>query len=441
MPSRRITTTSNFDFIQRNFIQAKKELQEEIRTGIVNRERLKGVGLEGASRTGKTWDISNFICHYVTSYRGKKITVARDHHSTLKKTFYKTFRAVWKAFNLDGRHFNKTATPIYYNDNVIEFVGVNDDIEAAMGLESELLIINEGMGVPKDIFDHLEQRTTEFFIVDYNPKAIESYLFDLEKRPDYALHHTTIFDNKYAPVNAVQKILSYAHQQCDDHVIAKKAGYSKQNWDKLKARNHVLGTADKFKWEVYGLGMRSVSEDVIFPDWELYTEEPKGYDWSGYGGDFGFKTDPTTLIKVTRDGKNLYLKECIWETGLLNNEIADKVIANGWDDERSVWDRSEEKSINELRGYSVPADWAEKPPNSVAYGIQRLHQFKIFIHYLSVNLQDEFRKYRWAKDRQGNFKRNTFGKKVPIDKYNHGIDAVRYKLTYHFDILGQEDDN
>lgn len=437
----RITTTSNFDFIQRNFIQAKKELQEEIRTGIVNEDRIKGIGLEGASRTGKTWDISNFICHYVTSYRGKQITIGRDHLSTLKKTFYKTFRSVWKSFGLDPRHFNKTATPIYYNDNIIEFVGFNDDIMTAHGLESDLLIVNEAMGVPRDTFDQLEQRTKEFFIVDYNPSAVESWLFDLDMRADYVCHHTTIFDNKYAPVNAKQKILSYAHQECDDYVVAKKAGYTQEQWDKLKAKNHALGTADKFKWEVYGLGLRSVSEDVIFSNWEMYTDDPKGYDWRGYGGDFGFKTDPTTFIQVTRDGNNLYLKELIWENGLLNNEIADKVIAGGWDDERSVWDSSEYKSINELRGYGVPADWAEKPPNSVAYGIQRLHQFNIFIHYLSVNLQDEFRKYRWAKDRQGNFKRNTFGKKVPVDKHNHGIDAVRYKVSYHFDILEQENEN
>lgn len=460
--SKRITTTSNFDFIQRNFIQAKKGLnkvnaltlkreeeddlvikaQIQSQIDILNIERLKGIGLEGASRTGKSWDICVFLCHYITTYRGKEINICRDHLTTLKKTFYSTLKKVWiKEFKLPSYHFNKSATDIIYNDNIIRFVGVNDDIMTAHGLESDLLIGNEFMGVAKDTADHLEQRTTEFFIFDYNPSAVESYLFDMEKRGDYACHHTTIFDNPYAPHNSKQKILSYAHEKCDDYAIAKKAGYSVEQWDTLKAKNHALGTADKFKWEVYGLGLRSVSEDVIFPNWEMYTEDPKGYDWRGYGGDFGFKTDPTTFIEVTRDGNNLYLKENIWENGLLNNEIADRVISGGWDDERSVWDSSEYKSINELRSYGVPADWAEKPPNSVAYGIQRLHQFNIFIHYLSVNLQDEFRKYRWAKDRQGNFKRNTFGKKVPVDKHNHGIDAVRYKVSYHFDILEQENEN
>ena len=48
---KRITTTSNFKFIQESFIIAKKEALEEERTGIINPDRLLGVGLEGASCT------------------------------------------------------------------------------------------------------------------------------------------------------------------------------------------------------------------------------------------------------------------------------------------------------------------------------------------------------------------------------------------------------
>ena len=44
----------------------------------------------------------------------------------------------------------------------------------------------------------------------------------------------------------------------------------------------------------------------------------------------------------------------------------------------------------------------------------------------------EFSKYRWAKERNGSYKRNTFGKRIPVDKDNHGIDATRYVILYYY---------
>ena len=100
--------------------------------------------------------------------------------------------------------------------------------------------------------------------------------------------------------------------------------------------------------------------------------------------------------------------------------------------EISVWDKAEEKSIHELRELDVSADWSEKGSGSISFGIQKMHQFNIFIHRDSENLIREFERYRWAKDRSGNYKRNTFGKRIPVDKDNHGIDAVRYVILYYY---------
>jgi len=209
MANSRITTSSNFDFIQRNFIEAKNGLNKEAKTGIVDVDRIKGIGLEGATRSGKSWDASVFVCHYVTSYSGKQINICRDHLTTLKKTTYRTLRKVWDDFNLPLSYFNKSATEIHHNGNIITFIGINDDIMSAHGLESDLLWINETLATDKETRDQLEQRTKEFFIYDYNPNAVYNSLYDLEKRNDYRLHKTTIFDNKYAPLNSVQKVLSF----------------------------------------------------------------------------------------------------------------------------------------------------------------------------------------------------------------------------------------
>ena len=435
----RITTGKNFDFLQDAFIEAKHSLIDELRTGIEDPHRIKGVGLEGASRTGKTWDTCVFICHYVTTYQGKSITISRDHLAKLKKTTYKTFQTVWNLFGLPMSHINKSATDIHYNGNIITFVGINDDLMVSHGLESDLLWINEAMGVAKETVDQLEQRTREFFIYDYNPSATEHYLFEKEKQNGYLNFKTTIFDNKYAPLNAKAKIISYAHPDVDDwEMIKGKINFSQEEWEERKRANEEKGTADKYMWEVYGLGKRAVGEDIIFTNWELYENEPEQLDWFLYGGDFGYKTDPTAYVKLSKKGNSIFIRQYIYETGLLNPEIATKVIELGCNDEISMWDTAEAKSIDELRLGGLHADGADKGVGSVVWGIQKLQQFKIYLHVDSKDLQSEFRKYRWAKDKAGQFKRNTLGKRVPVDKDNHLIDASRYAISRYLEPMEQE---
>lgn len=430
-----ITTSTNFAFIQDSFIAAKLAANKELKTGAPDPNRLKGIGLEGASRTGKSWDIAVFLCHYVSTYRGKQINVCRDHLTSLKKTFYQTLKKVWvQHFKYPSQHFNKSATDIEFNGNTIRFVGVNDDIMVAHGLESDLLIVNEAMGVEQESLNQLEQRCTEFYIIDYNPSAVDSHLYDRELLPGYRLHKTTIFDNPYAPANSKTKILSYAHPDVDDTHIAVQAGYTREAWQALKERNLALKTAHKYNWEVYGLGKRAVGEDIIFPDWTVYEAEPDDdtLDWVHCGGDFGFKTDPTAIVRVKKQGNNLYLREITYETGLLNTDIADRMKLLGEGDRRSVWDKAEEKSVMELRGMDIDAWYSDKGVGSVAFGIQKMHQFNLIVHKDSANLKSELLKYRWAKERNGAYKRNTYGKRIPVDRDNHCIDAIRYVLLYYY---------
>jgi phage terminase large subunit len=53
-------------------------------------------------------------------------------------------------------------------------------------------------------------------------------------------------------------------------------------------------------------------------------------------------------------------------------------------------------------------------------GIDKMQEMNIFVTSRSSNLLKEFRKYVWDKDKDGNYIN------VPIDAWNHGIDASRY---------------
>lgn len=430
----KITAGVNFQFIQETFVEAKTALIEQRRTGVDNPNRLKGIGLEGASRTGKTWDICNFLCHYLTTYTNKSVNVCRDYKATLNKTIYETFRKVWQLWGLPKGHFNKSATPIHFNGNVVKFIGINDDIMTAHGLESDLLVINEAMNIAKETFDQLEQRTIEFFILDYNPSASSSWLFDMEQREDYKNFHTTIFDNTYAPLNAKQKILSYAHSDVNDYHIAEQEGYNKSAWEAFKIKNEKNGTADSYMWQVYGLGIRAVSEDTIFRNIDTYKEEPdpKDVDWAIYGGDFGYINDPTCYVKVSKVGRDLYVKTMFSEVGLMNNNIAEKIKILGVNDQMSSWDSAEKKSVDELVMHGINACYVDK--GYKIFRVQKLQQFrKIYIYYEDVETIKDFRNYRWMKEkRTGELKRNALGHTVPVDGNDHAIDATGYALMFYY---------
>jgi hypothetical protein len=41
--------------------------------------------------------------------------------------------------------------------------------------------------------------------------------------------------------------------------------------------------------------------------------------------DFGFSNDPTTLVAVHKQGDMLYLRELMYDTGLVTNDIIEEV--------------------------------------------------------------------------------------------------------------------
>jgi phage terminase large subunit len=85
-----------------------------------------------------------------------------------------------------------------------------------------------------------------------------------------------------------------------------------------------------------------------------------------------------------------------------------------------VADSAEPKSIQELYAGGFNVHPALKGPDSIRAGISKIRQYKIRVTARSRNLIRELKNYRWKIDKDGN------SLNVPIDNYNHGLDAVRY---------------
>lgn len=189
---------------------------------------------------------------------------------------------------------------------------------------------------------------------------------------------------------------------------------------------------DKYWHDVYTLGNWGTLDGVIFTNWkiadlmdpasEYYLPDAQRTN-TRRGGDFGFSQDPAAfgVSHYNTKKKEIYFFKELYETGLTNDVLAERVKAMGEAEEVSVWDSSEPKSIAELQNHGVNAVGAKKGKDSVNFGIDWLKQQTIIVDKSCVNLQNELRQYHWKKDAGGNVL------KVPVDKNNHLIDGgLRY---------------
>lgn len=182
---------------------------------------------------------------------------------------------------------------------------------------------------------------------------------------------------------------------------------------------------DEYLYSVYTLGNWGVLGDVIFKNWETrdIRNDPifNTFDIFKSGLDFGFTNDPTSYNRsyYHRASKTLYIFDEWTARGVTNDQIAEaiKPRMNG---DCVVCDSSEPKSIQELCNYGVNAVGAQKGKDSVNFGIQWLKQQKIVIDKTCQNVKNEFEQYHWKKNKEGEVLN------VPVDKYNHHIDALRY---------------
>ena len=180
-------------------------------------------------------------------------------------------------------------------------------------------------------------------------------------------------------------------------------------------------------WKVYARGMTGRIEGLVLRKWYITNEDFEDKKLIGYGMDFGFSNDPSTLVEVRMQDGELWVKELIYDTGMTNNDISHRMEAlNVSRGSLIVADSSEPKSIEELRRMRWTIDGVKKGSDSIMFGINLLKGYKINVHSSSKNLIKELEQYKWKVDRAGK------SLNVPVDNYNHAIDALRYLVMHKF---------
>lgn len=239
----------------------------------------------------------------------------------------------------------------------------------------------------------------------------------------------------------------------DPDVLALTTTYMCNEWldqkdlalfEKMKANNPR-------RYAVAGLGGWGIVDGLVYENWKerpfeliskadyllLDEAERTAKDWvfredvmTRCGLDFGYTNDPTAAPVMFLDTKNgrLYIWDELYETGLSNRKIYERLCSMGYGKELYTADSAEPKSIDELRYLGLRVKAAKKGKDSISNGIQWIQNLQIIIHPRCVNFLTEISNYTWDKDR--------FGKKLnaPIDSFNHLMDAMRYGLES--DIIG-----
>ena len=344
---------------------------------------------KGGTRSGKTWSLLQLCATLATHCDGILISVVGETLPFLKRGVIRDFHSMMGgAWNADKWN----ATDLVYsfdNGSQIEFFSADNEGKVH-GSARDVLFINECYFVDWEIYRQLEVRTRALIFLDYNPRSRFWVDDNILGKPDVALIHSTYQDNPFLTDRQRQAIEAYK----DD-----------ENW-----------------WRVYGLGEIGSVEGLIYTRWATVPEMPSPFKREFYCIDFGFTNDPTAILRVRLSGGELWIEELAYRTAMLNGDIVNVLQQNHVQrNAQIVCDSAEKKSIaeiNNIGGFRAVA--CVKGNGSVVSGITMVQAYKINVTKNSLGVIDELRNYSWKRDANGNYIN------IPIDRYNHSLDALRY---------------
>lgn len=230
------------------------------------------------------------------------------------------------------------------------------------------------------------------------------------------------------PWNERHWIKSRFFDKKDNDILAITTNYMCNEWlDEADIRVFErMKENNPRRYQVAGLGNWGIVDGLVYENFEEreFTLDEIKNTKTVAGLDFGYTNDPTAFFIGFLDKQEsiLYVWDELYEKGLSNKKIYERLTDMGYNKERITGDSAEPKSIDELKGYGLSIKGAKKGKDSISNGIQWIQDLKIVIHSRCTNFITEINNYQWDKDK--------FGSKlnVPIDDFNHLMDAMRYAL-------------
>lgn len=353
--------------------------------------------IQGGTSAGKTYAILAVLIDIAAKAK-TEISVVSESIPHLRRGAMKDFVKVMQWTNRwRDEGWNKTLlTYTFANGSTIEFFSADQEAKLR-GARRQVLYINEANNIEFEAYHQLAIRTSEAIYIDFNPVSEFWAHTEVLAEQDSELIVLTYRDNEALPATIR-----------DDIEAAQVKAATSTYWANW--------------WKVYGLGEVGSLQGVVFDDWQ----QVDGIDFAGdklvaIGMDWGYTNDPTAVVAVYKRGGAILLHELIYQNGLTNQDIADHLrklgIGRSWP---IIADSAEPKSIEEVHRLGFNIHPATKGADSIRNSIDILKRQPLLVTRESTNLIKELRNYTWDTDKTG----ASLG--VPIDRYNHAIDAVRY---------------
>ena len=352
---------------------------------------------QGGTSSGKTYSIMQVLFVLGIQHPRSVITVVGQDVPNLKKGAYRDAKTIlesspalqaWYPDVNEGERIIKCV-----NGSLIEFSSFKDAQDAKSG-KRHYLFINEGNGIPYDIYWQLAIRTLYRIFIDYNPTA---------------------------------------RFWCHDEVIGRKgvkliiSDHRRNHFLSEDMHERIEGISDPELWKVYARGLTGKIDGLVLTNWDICDTLPPREEWkmSCYGLDFGFTNDPSALEHVVEAHGDLYIDELLYSTNMMNPDIAARAKGEGVTREQQiVADCAEPKSIRELQAQGLWVTPSPKGADSIVSGLDILKRYRLHVTRRSLGIIGNLRSYKWDTDRDGNLTNK------PEDRNNHGIDAIRYVALY-----------
>ena len=327
---------------------------------------------QGGTWSGKTYSIIQLLCTYAITDPNSITTVVGQDIPNLKAGPIRDYHNIYKnspQLQKFVKGYNKSDRIIEFNNGaIIEFKSYEDEQDAHSGKRTRLFI-NECNGISYEIFKQLNIRTSRDVFLDYNPSS------------EFWVHEIVLHNKQLYP--SVERIIS-------DH--RHNPFLTQEQHDSIER----LKYEDEETFKVYGRGLTGKIEGAVLKRCFMIEDSQYPEDGKLLGGglDFGFTNDPTGFLEVRMQDGELWVREHIYETGLTNPMISDRLQEINWNPRADiVADSAEPKSIKELQDMRWKVEPALKGPDSIKASIEILNRYKINYTRSSVNFHKEQKSY------------------------------------------------
>jgi len=354
------------------------------------KKRIKIV--QGGTSAGKTFGILPILINIATSVENMEISVVSESIPHLRRGALKDFLKIMRSTNryVEGRYNKSLLKYNFANGSYIEFFSA-DDSAKLRGSRRDVLYVNECNGIDFNSYTELSIRTKKSIFLDFNP-ANEFWV------------HTELVEED----NSDFIILTYRDNEALDESIVKEL---EKNQEKAKTSNFWKNWC-----KVYIDGEIGNLEGIVFENWKQISQVPEDAKFLGYGLDFGYTNDPTSIVEVYSWNGKRVVNEICYNTQMVNSDIANRLEKH----ELIIADSAEPKSIEEIKRLGYMIKGCTKGRDSILYGVQLMQSQEYLVTSNSLNLIKELRGYVWDSDKSG--KRLN----KPKGGQDHAIDALRY---------------